>query len=61
MQHSARGIRVLVHGDDYFSSDHREQLDWLEHWQGEKYEMQTQQIGRGEGREPEGKILNRIV
>ena len=59
--HSERGISVLVHGDDYFSSAHREQVDWLEKGRGEKYEIQLQRIGSDEGCDPEGKILNRIV
>ena len=52
---------MLVHGDDYFTSGHTNQLDWLEKSLGEKYEIQTQRIGVGPGRDLEGKILNRIV
>ena len=59
--HGEREISVLVHGDDYFSSAHREHLDWLEKGLGEKYEIQTQRIGGSEGRDVEGKILNRVV
>ena len=59
--HAERGICMLVHGDDYFSSGHTEQLDWLEQQLAAQYEIQTQRIGSGVGREPEGKILNRIV
>ena len=57
-KHEERGLCVLVHGDDYFTSGHTDQLDWLEKNLGEKFEIQTQRIGNGPGRELEGKILN---
>ena len=60
-KHVDRGLCVLVHGDVYFTSGNPDQLDWLENGLGEKYEIRTQRIGNGQGRECEGKILNRIV
>ena len=29
LHHAGRNIRVLVHGDDYLSSGHSEDLEWL--------------------------------
>ena len=59
--HAGRDVRMLVHGDDYFSSGQADQLDWVEAELKKKYEIQSQRIGGGAGREVEGKILNRIV
>ena len=59
--HSARGIKTLVHGDDYFSSGHREHLDWLQCELEKQYDLKTQRVGVGNDRSKEGKVLNRIV
>ena len=58
LHHAERDIRMLVHGDDYFSSGQADQLDWVQAELSKKYEIQSQRIGDGEGREVEGKILN---
>ena len=52
---------MLATGGDSFLSGQAEQLDWLERELAGAYEIQSQRIGRGKGREVEGKILNRIV
>jgi hypothetical protein len=49
-----------VHGDDYFSSAHAGELDWLEEQLKKKYEIQSQRIGAKKD-ENELKILNIIV
>ena len=59
--HTQRDIRLLVHGDDYFSSAHSADLDWLEAQLGKRYEIQSQRVGAAENGENELKILNRIV
>ena len=59
--HPTRDIKMLVHGDDYFPSGAGKDLDWLESELGKAYEIQTQRLGIGPGRETEVKILNRIV
>ena len=51
----------MVHGDDYLSSGQSEDLDWLKAGLEKEFEIQTQRVGKGEGKETEGKILNRIV
>jgi hypothetical protein len=56
-----KGIKTLVHGDDYFSSGSRADLDWLEKQIPDEYEIKTQRVCGREGCAKEGKILNRIV
>ena len=59
--HHGRNVKMLVHGDDYFSSGHTDDLNWFADQLSKAYEIQTQRIGNGPGRELEGWILNRIV
>ena len=59
--HRKRDIRLLVHGDDYFSSAQASQLDWLETQLKAKYEIQSQRVGARKNDETELKVLNRIV
>ena len=56
-----KGIKTLVHGDDYFSSGSRASLDWLEKQLSEEYDIETQRVCGREGCSKEGKTLNRIV
>ena len=59
--HPTKDIKMLVHGDDYFPSGSRKDLDWFEGELSKQYEIQTQRLGVGTGCESEVKILNRIV
>ena len=59
--HHGPNVKLLVHGDDYFSSGHTDDLNCVADKLTTAYEIQTQRIGNGPGRELEGKILNRIV
>ena len=59
--HRKRNIRLLVHGDDYFSSGHTESLNWLQQELSKKYELQSQRVGNAPESDGELKILNRIV
>ena len=43
--HSERGIRTLVHGDDYVSVGHPKQLEWMEKQLKEKYQMKNAATG----------------
>ena len=56
-----RGIRVLVHGDDYFSSGLSDDLTWLQSRLEKRFEIKTQRISGKSDHEKEGKILNRAV
>ena len=59
--HTQRDIRLLVHGDDDFSSAHAGELDWLEEQLKKLYEIQSQRAGTTKKDDNELKILNRIV
>ena len=61
--HSRRGIRALVHGDDYASTGDLAQLDWPRQELEKKFDVKTQVVGHS-GREDvqrEAKILNRVI
>ena len=57
--HKGRGIKTLIHGDDYCSSGFREDLEWLEQKLKERFEIKTQKLDENDN--AEGKILNRII
>ena len=59
--HPERGIKTLVHGDDYFSGGKRADLDWLQSELEKAYELKTQRVSNRTGCNLEGKVLNRIV
>ena len=59
--HLERDIRVLVHGDDYLTSGHGGDLDWMKSRLEDKYKIPTQHVGNGVDQISGGKILNRIV
>jgi hypothetical protein len=59
--HPGRGIKTLVHGDDYVSSGSSADLAWLESELSKAYEIKTQRLGIGPRLQEEGKVLNRII
>ena len=59
--HHKRGIKTLVHGDDYVSSGKSADLEWMESELSKAYEIKTQRIGRGAKLVAEGKVLNRVL
>ena len=61
--HPGRGIRTLVHGDDYASTGSLSQLAWLRTQLEKKFDMKTQILGHSdrEGVQREAKILNRVI
>ena len=59
--HAEKGIKTLVHGDDYVSAGSAESMAWLEAKLSEAYEIQTQKLGLGVDCQLEGKVLNRIL
>jgi hypothetical protein len=40
--HPGRGIKTLVHGDDYVSAGESQDLDWLESELSKQYQIKTQ-------------------
>ena len=59
--HKEKGIRTFVHGDDYVSTGKLSSLKWMQDSLEKKYKIKTQELGRGEGQDPELRILNKIV
>ena len=60
--HSARGLRVVVHGDDFTCLGARADVLWYEDALAEKFEVKKRgHIGEGTGCVKEIRILNRIL
>ena len=55
--HAEKGIKTLVHGDDYFSAGPKASLDWMGQQLAEKYEIKTQRVCGREGCSKDGKVL----
>ena len=61
--HVSRGIRTLVHGDDYASVGSLSELLWLRSQLDNRFEMKTVLVGHSAADkvESEGNILNRVI
>ena len=61
--HPVRGIRCLVHGDDFVSTAGPEELKWMNKKLEERFEIKTTMVGRNaaDGEQPEAHILNRVI
>ena len=58
-----KGLRTLVHGDDYLTAGTLNALKWLQQQLEAKFEMKTVVVGHSGAPEvvTEGKMLNRVV
>ena len=59
--HRQRGLRVMVHGDDFISLRIRESLSWMKCTLEERFEVKTILFGHREGEALEGRVLNRVI
>ena len=59
--HKEKGIRTLVHGDDYVSVGGLEQLDWMKNMLEKNYQFKTQVLGPRGGDIQQLEVLNRII
>jgi len=59
--HRERGIKVLIHGDDFVATETREQLEWLKGKLSKRFEIKATMVGGGIDEEKEGRVLNRII
>ena len=59
--HQERGLKTLVHGDDYVTSGMSSNLAWFKGELEKAYEIKTQRLGIGKHLKAEGKVLNRIL
>ena len=56
-----RGLRVMVHWDDFISTGSRESLSWIKCRLEERFEVKITLIGHRSGEAPEGRVLNRVI
>ena len=54
--HGERGIKVLIHGDDFVAVESREDLAWFEEKLRERFDVKTSRLGLGNGEEREGRV-----
>ena len=59
--HKTRGLKTLVHGDDFITSGTRQQVAWLKEALERRFEIKTKVIGTGDGEISEERVLNRII
>ena len=59
--HDQKGIRTLVHGDDFVSSGRPEDLKWLSEELEKKYDITTKIMGEKPDMEKEVQIRNRTL
>ena len=59
--HRARGIRTLVHGDDFVSVCSRGNAAWFKGQLEKRFEIKSAVLGTGPGEALEGRILNRVI
>ena len=58
--HPGRGLRTVVHGDDYTTVGAPEALRWLKGELEKKYELNTNVIGTGVGAAREGRVSTEL-
>ena len=59
--HRQRGLRVMVHGDDFISTGSWESLSWMKCRLEERFEVKTTLIGHRKGEAPKGRVLNSVI
>ena len=59
--HPTRGLRCLVHGDDFVCVGEAEELRWLEEKLNERFEIKSKMMGLRDGESREERILNRDI
>ncbi len=60
-EHSRWKLQMMVHGDDFVSVGGCEEVKEFEKKLDERFEIETNTIGRGEGESMEGRVLNRVI
>ena len=62
-QHKTREIRCLVHGDDFVSVGHPDELRWMKTKLSQRFEIKTSMVGMNthDGEIKEARILNRVI
>ena len=59
--HNKRGLKTLVHGDDFVTSGRRNDAAWFRAKLEERFELKTTILGTGPDEVREARLLNRIL
>ncbi len=59
--HHGLDVSVMVHGDDFVAVGPDEHLDNIKSTLSDKYTIQIEQLGHGDGKSSEIRILNKVV
>ena len=59
--HRSRGLKTLVHGDDFVTVGNRRDAHWFRDKLCQRFEIKTHMLGNGPREESEQRILGRIV
>ena len=59
--HPRRGLKTLVHGDDFVTQGDRTQAAWLKKELEKRFEIKTKVVGTGKDDVKEERILNRVI
>ena len=59
--HRGRGLKTLVHGDDFITTGARGQAAWFRKVLEGRFEIKTKVVGPGPGEAKEERVLNRII
>ena len=59
--HATRGLKSLVHGDDFVTTGDRKDCRWFNEMLEKRFEIKTKIIGDGDDETKEERILNRVV
>ena len=57
----SRGLKTLVHGDDFVTVGARHDIHWLSKRLAQRFEIKTHIVGTGDGEIKEHRILGRII
>ena len=59
--HKCKGLRTLVHGDDFVTSGQRRECDWFKKQLETRFSIKTKIVGLRDDEEKEERILNRVI
>ena len=59
--HPGKGLRTMVHGDDFVTTGGREAMRWLRERLEARFEIKTKVVGLGTGESREETVLSRVI
>jgi hypothetical protein len=60
-RHRRKGLKTLVHGDDFVTEGGRESVRWFKEKLEKRFEIKTKVVGSGAEEARESRILNRVI